>query len=328
MARSLILIGVAATAATLIASGCGRIGYDQTTSVDAGGKAGDADPDGAIASRFEAGVANDAGGLVDDAGGLVDDAGGSTDAPSSRPDGQPDGDDGGPASAPEPCHNVPALESAPVIDGQVEPGLALRTMPRGAWTGTTPLPAGDSASFAIAWRPDGFYLFARVWDVSRHLSPIGDPVACGDAFELYLDSDGVTPADGGYDQQGTRQLVIQAPGPTATSSRVGVVYRQGQGLGAWTSTQYVAVALPDGWAIEAFVTAADLGLSDWSLGNHDEIGLDLVHDVSTSTDQASAPECGRRLGQSLLRVDVGATGPDRLPERNARAFCTPKLQPP
>jgi hypothetical protein len=79
-----------------------------------------------------------------------------------------------------------------------------------------------------------------------------------------------------------------------------------------------------GYALELSVSAADLGLSSWTLTEGTQVGFDLAHDISASPDEAGVQ--GNRLGQYFLRVGP-ETSPTLYPFQNSSVFCTPILQP-
>jgi hypothetical protein len=271
-------------------------------------------------------------GGVDDAG--ARDAG--TDAGSARDAGDPDAGDGTDAAttdsgdagcasiaAEDVCTGIAALPTAPVIDGELDCGLELAAITPTAWNGTPALPAGHTTEVAVAHRPDGLYVYVEVRGQVPAPHPSTDPIYCGDAIELYLDADGVIDTAGAYDAPGTMQLIVAAPASDAAPNAHAERFLQGTTQGAWTSTAWRVRWLADGYALEAFVVAADLGLSTWSPDG--SIGLDLVIDVA---GPASSPDlrCGLQLGQYFLRVQPDATGCGGEPWCDARAFCVPALR--
>ncbi len=56
------------------------------------------------------------------------------------------------------CEELPYLAAAPDLDGVMEPGMSLEPVTPVGWRdSTTPLPSGQSLSYAAAWRADGLY---------------------------------------------------------------------------------------------------------------------------------------------------------------------------
>jgi hypothetical protein len=229
------------------------------------------------------------------------------------------------APAPDYCATVPPLAAPPVIDGILDPGLALRSWLPVGIAGQPP-EGGEGATYAVAWRPDGLYMFVKVTDATRLPSPSPSDLYCGDGVEFYVDSDGTYATPRQYDVTGTRQLIAAAPSDATTPARSGAVYRQTQALGPWTSTTFGGFPQSDGYSIEAFIQAADLGLASWTLAAGLRVGLDLGHNYSWDTARPPA-SCGGRRGQYFLRLDPAEPVMNE-PFRNSRAFCTPVLAAP
>jgi hypothetical protein len=215
------------------------------------------------------------------------------------------------------CTEIPELPASPLIDGELECGLAVHPV--------TPRDFNDSSApdatvdYAIAWREDGIYFYAAVHDPAVIPAPLADPPWEGDSVELYVDSDGVYGAPPAYDAA-TRQLVIAAPDVGAQSTRAETYAVPPTGV-AWTSTQFAAYSQPFGYVVEAFVTAADLGLASWVLRADDTIGFDVGLNLSASTPDGGTQ--GARIGQYFLNVDPSsATG---HPFQTVSAFCNPML---
>ncbi len=328
---------------------CGRIGYDLETK-PSGGVAGarDAAPDDGAAATvdawspgsggYEAGAPSSGGarGVRDAALDVADAAG---DAGHSRSDGSSrdldaraslDGASDAacvPAGpAPDCCTLVPKLPAPPVIDGVLDCGLELRTLAPAGWNGTDPLPPSNTAEFAVGYRPDGLYFFVHVTDPNRVPPKIGDEAWRGDGVEMYVDTDGVFAAAPAFDDPGTRQVQVAAPIDSLTSSTRGELYTCGNtgSRVAWTAPRFIAVPTPDGYDVEAFVTAEEIGVASWTLAPGSRVGMDLgvnVSDPDTSTYEAAD---GYRAGQYFVRVanaDAGLPGPFQ----NVAAFCTPLL---
>lgn len=233
-------------------------------------------------------------------------------------------------AAPPPayCDEVAALATAPVIDGALDGGLVLIDVPPVAWLGAgSEVPAGHSARYAAAWRPDGLYVFVDVVDPSR---VVGDELAwCGDAVEVYVDADGAYPRAPAYDDPGTAQLILAAPPAGASSDRRGERWCtgcSGSYPGRVDGERFVSVATARGYAVEVLVTAGELGLGSWSPDG--TVGFDLAIDVSTETDTGLACQVdgtyGSRLGQYFLRVDGELP---TYPFATSRAFCTAAVAP-
>jgi hypothetical protein len=191
--------------------------------------------------------------------------------------------------------------------------------------GWAPATAPDSTlTFAVAWAPGGLYFHAEVQDPVVLPAAAADPVWMGDSLEIYVDHDAAFGAAPLFDAEGTRQLIVAAPGVPPGPPR-GEIYVQGAGASSsWSSSTFAAVAIPGGYAIEAWVTAADLGLPSWTLEAGARVGLDLGLNVSFQSAAEAGAE-GHRLGQYFFRL-----APTGLPEpyRNVEAFCTPVLLAP
>jgi hypothetical protein len=227
------------------------------------------------------------------------------------------------------CAELPALPAPPVIDGELDCGVALRALSPVAWTGGA-TPPDATAEYAVAWRPNGVYFFVHVRDPS--LVP-AEPLAQaweGDSVELYVDDDGTYAAPPNYDNPGSRQLVVVAP-PTATSSlaRAEVwAFGNGGAFSEWISPNFRAYGTTDGYVVEAFVTGPDLGLSSLALAASGHVGVDLS--VGVSYPASKGPDAGtpgNRVGQYFLRVGALDGGATPLPPFDVRAFCRPTLAP-
>jgi hypothetical protein len=234
--------------------------------------------------------------------------------------------------APDYCQRVPSLARPPLIDGVLECGLALRPIAPVAWSSATaPIPPSTRASFAVAWRPDGVYVFISVDDADRVPAPPGQHPYCGDGAEIYVDDDGAYATPGRYDDPGTRQFILGAPGDDTTPIARSYVERQSMGLGAWPSSQYRLFPRPGGFDAEAFVVAADLARTSWTLAAGGRIGLDVGINVSFPPGVTSSDTmCSNRLGQFFLSAampfsnNCPASG---LPYCSTRGFCNPTLEP-
>jgi hypothetical protein len=327
---SVVLVALVASVA------CGRIGYealagpgpdagggpdagaDRSTPVDASGP-GDG-PGGGDASDDRSALDG-----APDAPPMADEAGGS-DAGDAAPDGAADASGCTAAALPgvDYCATLPFLPRPPVIDGKIDCTLPLRDLAPIAWTGGA-VPPDATAQYAVAWRPEGLYFFVQVHDPSLvPASPTGFTYQ-GDAVELFMDSDGVFAAPPAYDNPGARQFIVAAPPAAQSSVAWAQVWFNTTAYSTWTSTQFGAYGLADGYAVEAFVTGPDLGLGALALAAGGRVGMDLSIDVSYPSDQGpDAGGSGNRLGQYFLQVASPDAG-GGLPPFDPRAFCVPAL---
>jgi hypothetical protein len=227
------------------------------------------------------------------------------------------------------CDELIPLERAPVIDGVLEPNLALLR-----WLdGTTPdLPPAMSVDAALAYRPDGVYFYLAVEDPTLNPAPPNALDYCGDGVELYVDDDGVIQAPPAYDAPGTMQFIVAGPADSATSAHRGQRFMfpnepsgDSTDLGDWTSDQFVAVATASGYAVEAFVVASDLGLDDWKLAPGGKIGWNLSFNIG-GPEPAGIDACTTRSQQFHFRL--ASSGACTAPYCNAGALCSPTLAAP
>jgi hypothetical protein len=225
------------------------------------------------------------------------------------------------------CDQVPALAAPPVIDGVLEPGLTpLRWLDEGAPN----VPAGIVATAAVAYRPDGVYFYVNVEDPTRDPAPPTALAYCGDAVELFVDSDGMLQAPPAYDDPGTIQLIVAGPVDAVTPSHRGERFRYATNLGMgvdkgnW-SGNFIAVPTSRGYAVEAFVVASDLDLTTWALAPGGKIGWNLSLNIGGPED-AGIDACTTRSQQIHLRQ--AASGSCTAPYCNASALCTPTLANP
>jgi hypothetical protein len=311
-------LGVAVSSALLLA-GCGRVGYELIPTVRAGKQAGNPMSGGSDAAVDASGSGASGAGGGGAGGASAGGRGGTTlDASRSRPDAAPF--DAAPACTLVPltltdwCTEIPELAAAPVIDGALDCPLALRSVVPLGFAGTgTPDAVVD---YAIAWFVGGLYFYVAVHDPVVVPAAPADPVWEGDAVELFVDDDGAYTSAPLFDAVGTRQFVVGAP-PSARAA----VYSQGAGANVpWTSTAFAARSTSDGYAVEALVSAADLGRATWTLASRANVGFDLAIDASYPTATQTGAE-GHRLGQYFLHLATGVTEP----YRNVAAFCNPKL---
>jgi hypothetical protein len=228
------------------------------------------------------------------------------------------------------CSEIPELKSEPKIDGHQECGPTLLPLSPRGWTSDSALPTDQSASIAVAWRPNGLYVYVQVKDPLR-IASIGSPW-CGDAAEIYLDADGTTKHPAQYDSPGAIQLIAAAPAQDGASSETGDQrYRAPikNPVGRWSSPRHGIFATEDGYVLEALVTAEDLDLPALMFKRGTSIGFDIGINVSVGTASANGDEqdCPKRLGQYFLRVwDGPCTGESCRPYLDTRAFCKPKLR--
>jgi hypothetical protein len=332
-------------------SGCLRFGYDQRPSAADGGRAPAAGRSSDAAVSFDASTLLDAAVSVDAAG--PRDAAISVDA-SARADAAPPLDasssldvdarvdaslgpatsDAGPSCNPSAasdyCTHLPALAQPPQLDGVLDCGPALIDLPAAGWNSTGSLPSDNHARYAAAWRPDGLYFYVEVDDmlVLPALAADVDPW-CGDGVELYVDADGRYVSAPDYDDPGAIQLLATAPArDTGTTLAVDARYhtRSEQRVGDWAATRHITVLRDGGYALEAFVAAADLDLSGWQLISGGTVGLDIAINVSVA-DPAQKAACGDALGQYYLRLSRLPCSSDNCrPYSNAAAFCTTRLE--
>jgi hypothetical protein len=223
------------------------------------------------------------------------------------------------------CMTLPSLPQAPIIDGEIECGLTMLPIGQNGWNhpGTTP-PADFSARYAVAYRPDGLYVFVHVTTPRRVAPPPGAMPYCGDGIEIYLDADGQYSSTT-RDDPGGAQLVIPAP-DAAESMSTRVFLGLGTSFIAWTSSSLVAVARPDGYDIEALLVAADLRLPAWSLAAAAAVGFDLAINIGTS-DPSQSEFCSTFFGQFSLRTALQSGSCAGVPSCTTAAYCTPRLAP-
>ncbi len=316
------VVGLLLLAATGAFS-CGRLGFEPVAE-DAGGRPPDASME---RDAGDASVASTDAPAID---APVLDAPGVEDSPVDAPPDAPD------ASCPvsatvDYCTALPPLPAPPVIDGVLDCGPALVAAPPVDWIGPAPLPAfpvGNAAEVAMAWRPDGLYVFMAITTPAAFPADLSDPAFYGAGVELFVDSDGVYVSPPSYDNPGTIQLVVPAPVDSMTPSRRAEGYRDAVDQGPWTSTQFATFPSATGFVFEGFVAAADLGVPSWTLAAGDTVGLDLAVDVSFPTAAMTGPQ-GHRVGQYFFHVttapdDAAAFG---MPYGDPRSFCAPTLAP-
>ena len=129
--------------------------------------------------------------------------------------------------------------------------------------------------------------------------------------------------DGSYDAPGAAQVIVAAPATAVAPNLHAERYIGGAAQGAWASSAYQVAWFADGYAVEAFIVAADLDLASWPASG--SLGFDLVLDVA---GPAGSPDlrCGLQLGQTFLHLFTGTSACNGEPWCNTRAFCLPALQ--
>ncbi len=229
------------------------------------------------------------------------------------------------------CEGLPRLGGTPAIDGELEPGLSLEMVTPLGWricqSCAGPLPAGHAMSYAAAWRDDGLYFFVEVTDPDRNPAAAGEELWRGDAVEIFVDHDGAFLSQpGSFDTPGTLQFIVAAPEDDSGSIARGARQRPAGPIGSWSSSDFIVVPTAAGYRVEALVSAADLGLGEWSLQAGDTVGIDLSHDVSLPPGPPASD--GNRLGQYFLQIGPPPIDLDDYPFRNEQVFCTPTLLAP
>jgi hypothetical protein len=228
------------------------------------------------------------------------------------------------------CTRLPALPQSPQLDGVLDCGPALIDLPASGWNSSGAMPSDNHARFAVAWRPDGLYLYVEVDDTLRlpALASDVDPW-CGDGVELYADADGNYDSAPDYDDPGAMQLIATSPArDTSTQLAVDARYhtRSQVRVGDWAATRHVMLPRDSGYQLEAFVAAADLGLSSWSLVAGGKVGFDIAINVSVANETEKV-DCGYGLGQYYLRLSSSPCNSNGCrPYSNAAAFCTALLE--
>jgi hypothetical protein len=224
------------------------------------------------------------------------------------------------------CDEVLPLESAPVVDGALEPNLTLLR-----WLDETSseVAPGMRVDVALGYRPDGVYFYLDVQDPTRDPAPLDALDYCGDGAELYVDDDGVIQAPPAYDSPGTMQFIVAGPVDAARPAHRGQRFTfpdapsgDSIDLGDWLSDDFIAVPTAGGYAIEAFVRASDLDLDSWTLAPGGKIGWNLSFNVG-GPQAPGIDACTTRNQQFHLRL--AGSGACTPPYCNASALCTPTL---
>lgn len=296
----------------LLPAGCGFIGFEEETNAGQGSaRDGGAPMDGSPEPDAE---------LSQDAGTDAD-----AEAVDAAVDAALDAEAPVATQVADYCQTVPALPSAPVIDGTLDGMLNLVPMAPVGWSGSTMDPGHTTASLAAAFRPNGLYVFVRVVDPNRLPPAVGANAWEGDGVELYADDDGTYSATPLYDDPGSVQIITSAPSDDTSSAASGQRFRDTVDLGLWTSRDFRAFPTFDGYVLEALLTAADLDLTEWSLRSGGHVGFNVSINVSGLDEQVGtdAGLQGNRLGQYFLRV-AGEACSGR-PYCSSAAFCNPLL---
>jgi hypothetical protein len=224
------------------------------------------------------------------------------------------------------CAEVFTLAAAPLVDGVLEPNLALL---RWLDDGDPDVPPGMGVTAAVAYRPDGVYFYMDVEDTTRDPVPLDALDYCGDGVELYVDDDGVIQAPPAYDSPGTMQFIVAGPGDSTTPSHRGQRFMfpdlpsgDSTDLGDWDSDHFIAVPTSRGYAVEAFLEASDLDLDAWALAPGGKIGWNMSLN-SGGPQPPGIDACTTRNLQFHFRY--ASSGSCTAPYCNASALCTPTL---
>jgi hypothetical protein len=178
-------------------------------------------------------------------------------------------------------------------------------------------------SFAAAWQASGLYFYLEVVDPDRKPADAAAEAWQGDGVEVYVDHDANFGDAGIFDDPGTRQLIFTAPPDDVTNGERADAYVPPLGrVAAVATSDWITTPTATGYALELSVSAADLGLSSWTLSAGTQVGFDLAHNVSAPPSEAGVQ--GNRLGQYFMRADLGGAP---FPFQNSRVFCTPTLLP-
>jgi hypothetical protein len=210
----------------------------------------------------------------------------------------------------DPCDALPRLAAPAKLDGTVECGLTLHAL------------AGSpqsTASYAAAYSDNGFYIYLEVHAPPSPVPAPTEPLYCGDAVEIFVDSDGQPGTDGAYNAPGTMQFVVSAPrGSDMITGR----FLAGTSQGPWITSNLQVRSLEDGYAVEAVIVGSDLGL--WSWTPNAQLGFNLAVNRAGTGEPRSAP-CTTGVGQSVLRVAAPRMDCDGKPWCDTRSFCWPVL---
>lgn len=226
------------------------------------------------------------------------------------------------------CLSLPRLRRNPVIDGVVDSMLDLKPLEPVGWTasGSTPLPAHTTTTFAAAWRPNGLYVFVHVVDPNRLPPKDGRDIWEGDGVELYFDNDGLFAGAPTYDNPGMIQIIVAAPEDDTTPSTRSQRFRNAASQGAWMSSMFAAFPTADGYILEGMLQADSVDVLSLGLHIGESVGIDLGVNVSVLDDRTDAGTLeNRRLGQYFLQVTSPISGCGGQPYCTPAALCTPTL---
>lgn len=228
------------------------------------------------------------------------------------------------------CERIHMLPVAPTIDGERELQLPTQTVaaegtrvPEGNPSEHQSIPPNVSMAYAVAWRPDGLYFYAEVVDSDYNPAPDAEAEWAGDGVELYVDHDAVFAAAGTYDDQGTYSFIVEGPPDLGMSGAGAGYYRPYTRQDDWAG-QWISKSTDDGYVIEAFIDASDLGLSSWTISDGSQLAFDLGHNVSFPVG-VTGPDVNR-LGQYFLQAAEPLTSTESdYPFFNSSVFCTPEV---
>jgi hypothetical protein len=286
----------------------------------AGGNVGASAGTGGSAGNAGVGGAGEVGGMDASDGAHV----GPTDAPSEPPPVVCNVD------LSDPCAHIPRLPAGTnvQVDGDRKecpsPGLS-DSDGKGSWSGVDS--RGVRVEFAAAMVPPvpqgGLWVFARVHKPNTNVvPPATGSKAFGDALEIYVDSDGDTATT--YDNPGTRQFVIWAPGSGQPTSTTGwLCSATGCGtLDPWGSSLFGSWREGDGkgYSVEAIIQSSDLGGPSFSSSR---IGFDLGLD--TCDPSYAGASCPTDKQRPWLLRGTFVSGP--LPYKDKSTFCRPTIDP-
>jgi len=234
----------------------------------------------------------------------------------------------GPADPIVHCNELRKLKGPPVLDGELEAGMYLEAVTLVGWIGDIDAaPAGNSLSFSAGWYDTGLYFYIDVTDPERNPADPGDHVWRGDGVEVYIDHDAVFAEPSTYDNPGTFQFIAGAPANDSDPSTQGDIYAVFELQGPWSPTSWVSLPTQAGYRVEAFVSAADLGLTSWSLTPGATVGFDIGHNVSYPLGETGTQ--ANRAGQWFLNVADPITGDVAdYPFANSGVFCSAELRGP
>ena len=226
------------------------------------------------------------------------------------------------------CQSLPRLQRNPVIDGVVDSALNVVALTPVAWTGQGAQPDHTTASFALAWRPNGLYVFMHVVDPNRLPPKDGRNIWEGDGAELYFDTDGLFPSAPTYENPGMIQIIVAAPADDDTPSTKSQRFRNAAAQGEWMSTRFAAFPTADGYILEGLLQADTVDVASLAMHAGEVVGIDLGVNVSVLDDHvgdAGVTLDDRRLGQYFLHVTAPITGCGGQPYCTPTALCTPTL---